>query len=47
MDYMPPGAMVSAAISPAEAGKYLDETISLAAVNGPAQIVFSGPEGAI
>lgn len=47
MDSMPPGAMVSAAISPADAEKYLDETISLAAVNGPAQIVFSGPEGAI
>lgn len=38
----PPGAMVSAAMSEIEAAEYVTDKISIAAVNGPDQIVFSG-----
>lgn len=42
MSRMPAGAMLSVSINEEEAGKYLNENISLAAVNAPEQVVFSG-----
>ena len=47
MDGLPQGAMVSAAVHPALAAGYLTNEISIAAVNGPGQVVFSGEEKAI
>ncbi|MDO6434614.1 type I polyketide synthase [Flavitalea sp. BT771] len=44
---LPPGAMISLALSPGEAADYLDERISLAAVNGNEQTVLSGDPDAI
>ena len=42
-----PGAMLSVPLGDAEAMSYTSDAISLAAVNGPSQCVFSGPETAI
>jgi phthiocerol/phenolphthiocerol synthesis type-I polyketide synthase E len=42
MNNLPPGAMLSVAIKEEEANVYLKEGISLAAVNGPEQVVYSG-----
>lgn len=42
MNSLPPGAMLSVGLTAAEAGKYLGDTISLAAVNAPEQVVLSG-----
>ena len=47
MNAMPEGAMISVAISEKEALAYLNDTISLAAVNGPEQVVFSGDNTSI
>jgi acyl transferase domain-containing protein/acyl carrier protein len=47
MQSQPEGAMLSAQISEAEAGQYLNPEISLAAVNGTDQVVFSGNTVAI
>lgn len=42
MHQLPAGIMLSVPVSETEATKYLQEGISLAAVNGPEQVVFSG-----
>ena len=42
MSHMPAGAMLSVSINEEEAGRYLNEKISLAAINAPEQVVFSG-----
>jgi acyl transferase domain-containing protein/acyl carrier protein len=47
MQQMPGGAMASAALSPGELEPLLNEKLSLAAVNGPAHCVVSGPHEAI
>jgi phthiocerol/phenolphthiocerol synthesis type-I polyketide synthase E len=47
MQGLPRGAMLAAGISESEAEALIGEQISLAAVNGPMQCVFSGDEGAI
>lgn len=47
MAELPPGAMLAATLPEEEAGRYLDEEISLAAVNAPRAVVFSGPPAAI
>lgn len=47
MDSLPQGAMVSVAIDPVSAAGYLTDEISIAAVNGPEQVVFSGEANAI
>ncbi|WP_344854063.1 type I polyketide synthase, partial [Pedobacter jeongneungensis] len=44
---LPGGAMLSVSIKESNAGLYLDSEISLAAINGPDQVVFSGPGSAI
>lgn len=47
MQGLPRGAMLAAGISESEAEALVGEQISLAAVNGPMQCVFSGEESAI
>jgi acyl transferase domain-containing protein len=47
MDEMPTGSMLAAPLSEAEAHRFLDGDICLAAVNGPRLCVFSGPPDAI
>jgi phthiocerol/phenolphthiocerol synthesis type-I polyketide synthase E len=47
MFHLPSGAMLSAALDAKDAEEYTNETISLAAVNGPSQVVFSGSHDAI
>jgi acyl transferase domain-containing protein len=47
MQSLPPGAMLAAGISEGEAQALIGDQISLAAVNGPMQCVFSGEEEAI
>jgi acyl transferase domain-containing protein len=47
MSLLPPGAMLSAQLTEEEAEDYLHAELSLAAVNGPGQVVFSGSQGAI
>jgi acyl transferase domain-containing protein/thioesterase domain-containing protein len=47
MAELPPGAMLAVTLPEEEAGRYLDEEISLAAVNTPRAVVFSGPQSAI
>jgi acyl transferase domain-containing protein len=47
MDQMPAGAMLAAPLSETEAQPFLKNGVSLAAVNGPALCVFSGPFGAM
>ncbi|HET8963341.1 MAG TPA: SDR family NAD(P)-dependent oxidoreductase, partial [Chitinophagales bacterium] len=42
MNSLPPGAMLSVAIKEEKANIYLKEGLSLAAVNGPEQVVYSG-----
>ncbi len=42
MNSLPAGVMLSVSITEAEAKTYLGDGISLAAVNGPEQVVFSG-----
>jgi acyl transferase domain-containing protein/acyl carrier protein len=42
MNSLPPGSMLSLGLTAAEAGKYISDTISLAAVNAPEQVVLSG-----
>ncbi len=42
LNNLPPGAMISAAMTEEEARRYLNERVALAAVNGPEQVVFSG-----
>lgn len=44
---LPSGAMLSAALDEKDAGQYVSGTVSLAAVNGPSQIVFSGDHDSI
>ncbi|OQP45031.1 type I polyketide synthase [Niastella populi] len=47
MNALPPGKMLSAALSEQEAKTWLSDDVSLAAVNGPQQVIFSGSEAAI
>jgi acyl transferase domain-containing protein/acyl carrier protein len=47
MQEMPPGRMLAVPLSEAEVAPLLDETVSLAAVNGPHLCVVSGPTDAI
>jgi len=47
MNSLPAGAMLSAQLTEQEATSYLNASISLAAVNGPGQVVFSGNAGAV
>lgn len=47
MQELPPGAMLSVALPGERAQSLLDERLSLAAVNGPASSVVSGPTEAI
>jgi len=47
MGEMPPGSMVAAPLSEAEAQPYLNDDIALAAVNAPGFCVFSGPTPAV
>ncbi|MES1249720.1 MAG: type I polyketide synthase, partial [Chitinophaga rupis] len=42
MNSLPPGSMLSVPITAEEAGPYLGSGISLAAINGPGQVVLSG-----
>ena len=42
MNAVAPGSMLSVAISSKQAAGYLDSNVSLAAVNGPSQVVLSG-----
>ena len=42
MNDLPPGNMLSAAMAASSAKAYLNNHISLAAINGPGQVVFSG-----
>jgi acyl transferase domain-containing protein/acyl carrier protein len=47
MNDMPPGNMLSVPINQAEAHKYVNNKISLAAINGPDQVVLSGDTASI
>jgi acyl transferase domain-containing protein/acyl carrier protein len=47
MDRMPQGAMLAVPLSELEAQRYLSDSLSLAAVNGPASCVLSGPIDAV
>lgn len=47
MQAMPPGRMLAVPLSEAEIAPLLDDTVSLAAVNGPRLCVVSGPMDAI
>jgi acyl transferase domain-containing protein/acyl carrier protein len=47
MNSLPEGAMLSASIQESEARQYLSAQVSLAAVNGPEQVVFAGSIPAI
>ncbi|HEX6291080.1 MAG TPA: beta-ketoacyl synthase N-terminal-like domain-containing protein [Herpetosiphonaceae bacterium] len=47
MQTLPPGGMLSAALSEQQAQRFIDAEIALAAVNGPALCVFSGTLSAI
>ena len=47
MNGVAPGSMLSVPITEEEAQQYLNDNISLAAVNGPQQVVFSGTDEAI
>lgn len=47
MNDMPRGGMVSASISEAEALRFVDDRITIAALNGSEQVVFSGDLAAI
>lgn len=47
MQRLPPGAMLALPLSEREVQPYLDREISLAAVNGPAQVVVAGATRAI
>jgi polyketide synthase PksJ len=47
MQSLPRGVMVAAALGEEKARTLLDDSVSLAAVNGPARCVFSGSEPAI
>lgn len=44
MNALPAGAMLSAALNEAEAEAFLSPGLSIAAINGPQQIVFSGEQ---
>lgn len=47
MQQLPPGSMLALPLSEPDIQPYLDKEISLAAVNGPAQVVVAGPTSAI
>lgn len=47
MDRMPQGAMLAVPLSELAAQRYLSDSLSLAAVNGPASCVLSGPIDAV
>ncbi|WP_330343216.1 acyltransferase domain-containing protein [Streptomyces sp. NBC_00557] len=47
MAELPPGAMLAVMAGPGQLTAYLDGTVSVAALNGPAQTVLSGPAGPI
>lgn len=47
MARMPSGGMASVAIGPSEVDGYLGGGVSLAAVNGPLEVVLSGPSAAL
>jgi acyl transferase domain-containing protein/acyl carrier protein len=47
MEEMPTGGMLSAQLSDSEAKSYLNDELSLAAVNAPGFCVFAGPHAAI
>ena len=47
MNQLPAGSMLAVALSQAEASRFLDSELSLAAVNAPSLSVVSGPAGAI
>ena len=47
MNSLPKGSMISVPVDEVEAQEFLSEEISLAAVNGPKQVVFSGNDTAI
>jgi acyl transferase domain-containing protein/acyl carrier protein len=42
MNNMPAGSMISVSINETEARKYLNSSVSVAAINGPSQVVLSG-----
>lgn len=47
MSSLPGGKMLSVSLSETEAGRYISDRISLAAVNSPSQLVFSGDADSI
>ncbi len=47
MQQMPAGSMLAVSLRVSEASKYVDDQISLAAVNSPSLCTLSGPENAI
>src|SRR5215213_5452840 len=47
LERLPAGAMISVPLSEVEASALIDERFSIAAINGPAQCVISGPVSAI
>ena len=47
MQELPPGAMLAVRLPEAEVLSYVDDDISLAAVNGPTQCVLAGPQPVI
>ncbi len=47
MNGLPSGSMISVPVDEVQAQQFLNKDISLAAVNGPTQVVFSGTEPAI
>lgn len=47
MGELPKGSMISVSIDALSAQSYLNDEISLAAINGPSQVVFSGNDDAI
>jgi acyl transferase domain-containing protein/acyl carrier protein len=47
MDSLPPGGMLSVPVSEVEAGRFTNSEISLAAINSPDQVVFSGEAAAM
>ncbi|MGW0331572.1 acyltransferase domain-containing protein [Streptomyces sp. NPDC003011] len=47
VEALSPGAMLAVLAGPEQLGRYIGGDVSLAALNGPAQTVLSGPAGAI
>lgn len=47
MDQMPPGGMLSVSISEEDSRVFINDTVSIASINSPGQVVFSGDLAAI